>query len=148
MFFKNKELAEAQERIKDLEKEKSKLEFLVEYHQKASSINYWVASAKANAEDKGFYDSLKSWPKEAAVMTLLALIHTEVSEAVEDVRSGKSLDSFYYEDGKPVGFASELADIALRLFTLCGFLGVDLESAIKAKQQHNATRPYLHKKKF
>lgn len=90
-----------------------------------------------NAVEHGWWDD----PKEEG--TLLALIHSEVSEALEDARVGlmrTTLD----ENGKPVGFPSELADIVIRVMDVAEFHGIDLEEEIKQKHEFNKTRPYRH----
>lgn len=47
---------------------------------------------------------------------------------------------------KPVGFASELADVYLRIGDLAGALGIDLDEAVRAKAAYNKTRPHKHGK--
>jgi NTP pyrophosphatase (non-canonical NTP hydrolase) len=92
----------------------------------------------------------------------LALIQSEISEALEDWRSNKMgmLYDFHavgmgifstprHEGyiGKPVGFPSEMADAVIRIAELCEYLGIDLEKAIEEKMAYNETRPYKHGKK-
>ena len=49
------------------------------------------------------------------------------------------------DDGlKPEGFASELADVVIRVADVCGRLGLDLEAAVVEKMTYNATRPRRH----
>lgn len=64
---------------------------------------------------------------------LLALIHSEVSEALEAVRNNDYLE-----------FREELADIAIRLFTLSRGLGVNLEDEILLKNDKNVKREIKH----
>lgn len=73
----------------------------------------------------------------------IALIHSELSEALEEYRRG-TLGDYEGEGGKPEGFAIELADAVIRLFDLCGALGIDLEDAVSRKHEYNRTRQYRH----
>lgn len=77
-----------------------------------------------------------------AVLAKIALVHTELSEAVEEARLGKYVE--YEKDGKPEGVVVELADAVIRIFHLAGLLGLDLENAVLNKMQYNETREYRH----
>jgi len=94
-----------------------------------NTIKEWIEQVHENAVDHGWWigrDDTKT-PE------LLCLIHSEVSEALEAFR-----------DDDKESFASELADIAIRLFDLCGGFRIDLEAAIEAKHEHNRSRTYRH----
>ena len=94
-------------------------------------INDMARKAHLNARDKGF------WSKPREVGTMLALIHSEVSEALEaDRRGDKS------------GFAEELADIVIRVGDLAYALGVELEWQIVDKMERNSRRERLHGKQY
>jgi NTP pyrophosphatase (non-canonical NTP hydrolase) len=101
-----------------------------------------VHTAHATAKAKGWHDTADP-DSPTQVLAWLALLHSEVSEAVEDVRRGMMAE-WVSEDGKPGGLPSELADVFIRLADTCGALGIDLEGAIRRKMAFNATRPHRH----
>ena len=90
-------------------------------------INQLCKEAFETATSKGWHDE----PREMG--TILALIHAEVSEALEADRKGWTEN-----------FAEELADVCIRVFDLCGSKGIDLEKAIAEKMEYNKTRSYKH----
>lgn len=67
----------------------------------------------------------------------LALIITEVCEAIEAVRKGD-------EDN----FKEEIADTFIRLFDLVGAMNIDIEEEIVKAMQKNIERPVKHNKLF
>lgn len=75
-----------------------------------------------------------------------ALIHSEVSEALEHYR--KNLDPrevFYYgKDDKPDGIPIEFADIIIRVLDVAEFYGMRMDEALAIKMKYNETRPYRH----
>lgn len=80
-----------------------------------------------NAVDHGW------WPDERPVPEVLALIHSEVSEALEAYRKNDRSN-----------FAEELADIVIRVFDAAEGYDIDIEREIVKKHQFNKTRPYRH----
>lgn len=61
---------------------------------------------------------------------VIALMHTELSEAYEEYRNKKGYNETYYEEnGKPCGIPSELADVVIRVFDFCGGMDIDLEKS-------------------
>lgn len=88
--------------------------------------------------EKGFYDKDKTFGE------LIALIHSELSEALEEFRKGIDFKTVYYENEKPEGIPIELADAILRILDVCGYYDIDIDEALKIKTEYNNTRPYKH----
>lgn len=67
------------------------------------------------------------------IPAILALIHSEVSEALED-----------YRKNDVEHFKEELADIFIRLLDLSSGLSIDLAQAVIDKCEKNKSRGYKH----
>lgn len=91
-------------------------------------LNVYVTQVRELIDAKGFSSD------EAQIWQMLALIHTEVSEAADAYKKGHSYDE--------VG--TELADAIIRILHLCSALGVDIESLYQAKMAQNWQRPYRY----
>lgn len=110
------------------------------------SIAKWQHEAHELAVSKGWWTDVKTnEPVDpvAKIPEAIALIHSELSEALEEYRRG-TLAPYTAAGGKPEGFEIELADAVIRIMDLCGALGINLESAIETKHEYNKTRPYRH----
>lgn len=54
----------------------------------------------------------------------------------------------YFEYSIKDSFEDEIADAIIRLFDLCGGLGIDIESHIKYKLEYNSKRQFKHGKSY
>ena len=89
------------------------------------------------------------WEEPINIPEKLCLIHSELSEALEEFR-GSFNPTLYYDEKnnmKPEGFGVELADAIIRILDLAEFLNIDIEEMIKIKMNYNKGREYKHGKK-
>lgn len=67
---------------------------------------------------------------------LIALIHSELSEALEGVRKDSMDDHLPHRKSEEV----ELADVLIRLFDYAGAYNIDLTAAVSEKVEYNRNR--------
>lgn len=98
-------------------------------------LNKLQERAFANAKDKGFCDS------ERNVGEVIALMHSELSEALEAARQGYPNDEKLPQHSN---FVIELADTVIRILNYAGEKDLNLAEAILDKMEYNESRPYMH----
>lgn len=128
-------------------------------------INEFAKEVHQNAVEHGWWDEPRT------VGEIIALCHSELSEALEEYRAKRPMvyricrasdgcpcdrekcgdwdaDTGVCElgvmDEKPEGVAVELADCIIRILDYLGKEGVDVEAVLLEKHAYNKTRPYRH----
>ena len=92
-----------------------------------------------NAVNHGFW---KETPNDGERM---ALIHAEISEALEALREGNPSSSKIIEFSN---LEEELADAVIRIMDYAFGKDLDIAGAILAKIEYNKNREYMHGKTF
>jgi len=101
-------------------------------------LNSLCNAAAKTAREKGWEDTPRTF------VDFIALLHSELSEALEEYRNNYPIAETRIENGKPEGIPSELADVFIRLGHLCVSFGINLDEAVATKSAYNESRPYRH----
>ena len=107
-----------------------------------TKLNGFAKEVHALAKEKGWWDK----GEEKTFGDLIALIHSELSETLEEYRNHHAPQEVYYNEGnpKPEGIGIELADAVIRILDMCARYEIDLDTCIKIKHTYNKTRPIRH----
>lgn len=104
------------------------------YYAESHNRGWWDADFITDLEVTGNSDHATALLYQNA--TKIALIHSEISEAMEGLRKNKMDDHLPHRKSVEV----ELADALIRIFDLAGRLDLDLATAVIEKGRYNAIR--------
>jgi len=106
-------------------------------------LREWQKKIHENAVAHGWHDKPRSDGE------IIALVHSELSEALEEIRNHRAFTEIYFEPDKegipkPEGAAVELVDAVIRILDALALKKVDAEEVLELKHRYNLTRPYRH----
>lgn len=107
---------------------------------KFDSLTELAGIVHENSQAHGWWDEPRN------LLEIVALWHSELSEAVEEYRDGNPAE-YDGEGGKPEGIAVELVDCIIRILDYLGYTEIDVDAVMQRKMAYNKTRPYKHGKK-
>jgi len=115
-----------------IDKDKAQFVFLfnqlcAEMHEYSKRHGFWIEGKQRNFGE------------------MIALVHSELSEALEAARVGNSIDEKLPDFNC---ITVELADAIIRIMDIAGGYAYPLGHAIIAKMKFNETRPHMHGKQF
>lgn len=88
------------------------------------------------SSEAGWWNDVTDENEKYIVATKVALIHSEISEAMEGFRKDLMDDHLTYLKMAEV----ELADAVIRILDLAGYKGYDIEGAVLEKMAYNKNR--------
>jgi NTP pyrophosphatase (non-canonical NTP hydrolase) len=106
-------------------------------------LNQLAKEIYNNALSKGWWQECGD-ARNKLIPEKIALMHSELSEALEEYRNKHAPTEIYFKDGKPEGIPVEIADVIIRALDFCAGYGIDIEEVINAKMKYNASRPFMH----
>lgn len=124
--------------------------FITKKERPSNTLNELAQRAHSTAVAKGWWDGNGN-----DFGTIIALCHSELSEALEEFREGnpevyfvrngvKISDLSQWNGEKLEGEITELADCIIRILDFCGHRRVDIQKVIDLKMRYNESRSYRH----
>ena len=102
----------------------------------ATLLNLLREQCHKQAKDAGWWSNLDGSDKDIHKGLSIALMHSELSEALEGVRKNAQDEHLPHRSSVEV----ELADTLIRIFDFCGAHGLDIGGALVEKLEYNKTR--------
>lgn len=107
------------------------------------TVREWMRVSHEVATEKGWWETERNFGEQ------IALMHSELSEALEEYRDNHPVDDIRWEPNKtgelkPEGIVVEFADVLIRIFDTCERYGMPLSEALAIKTAYNKLRPYRH----
>lgn len=119
------------------------------------TLNELASQIHAANKAKGFYERapFNNAKDDYSFLTKhLCMIHSEVSEALEELRKDATLSGMervvYWEGVKPEGFPVKMADVLIRALDLMAYCDLDIDELVRLKLEFNASRETRHGKLF
>ena len=116
-----------------------------------TGFRYLAGKAHSNSEDKGFWkilETVRALPNKADAAELeslylqsrLALMHSELSEALTGIRKGLMDDHLPHRSME----VAELADTIIRIMDYAAGFDLPVAEVVLEKMAYNRGRPYKH----
>lgn len=127
------------------------------------SLNDWARRIHEIAVKHGWWETEEGECDDGGrpFLEIVALCHSELSEALEEYRNDKPMayqvqsygivegrvendPAKWFPASKPEGVAVEMIDCMIRILDWCGHEGIDVDTLMEKKVMYNKKRPYRH----